>query len=796
MTTLGLRPATGARPTAAPATGPAAWARDLAMGFRFAVAGGREGWIRTSLTALAVGLGVAVLLLGSSVPTLMNAWHTREKARENLGQAHEPARSDTTLRYERADTTFRDEEVRGRLVRPDGAHPPRPPGVARIPGPGEMVASPALKDLLASPDGALLRERLPYKISGTIGDEGLRGPAELTYLANSPALSPSAGYRIDHFGKEEYPRLPMSTKAVLLVITTCVALLMPVMVFIGTAVRFGGERREQRLAALRLIGADARGTRRVAAGETLFGSLLGLALGAALFLVARQCAGLVTLWDVNVFPADVTPGPALAAAVVVGVPVLSVLTTLFAQRRLIVEPLGVVRDRPPVRRVLWWRLLTPIMGAVLLAPTWPGSPMDTPRLVAGTLLLLLGVTALLPWVVEAVVGRLRGGPVPWELAVRRLQLSSGAATRAVSGITVALTGAIAVHMLFTGFQAGFTYSPDKTNRHPRLEFRAAATSWPDTRRAVADLRDVPGAREAHGVVTAFVSPAGARPVTEESGTGSMEGGYVAVGDCAALRTLADLGSCADGDVFVLDDGVDDNVAYARPGARLDLNPPWPDAPKGPPRPWTVPASARSVNAATTDARSLKHGILATPAALDVSRLQAPEMNLTVGFDPASPDAVERLRNAAARVDPAVFEFPTVRDPYEAQYVGLRTGLLEGSVVTLGLIGAGLIISTVEQLRERRRLLSALAAFGTPRATLGWSILWQTAIPVALGLGLAVVCGLTLGVLLLTRAESPVVVDWPMVAAMTGLGAGVILLVTVLSLPALWRMMRPDGLRTE
>ena len=32
--------------------------------------------------------------------------------------------------------------------------------------------------------------------------------------------------------------------------------------------------------------------------------------------------------------------------------------------------------------------------------------------------------------------------------------------------------------------------------------------------------------------------------------------------------------------------------------------------------------------------------------------------------------------------------------------------------------------------------------------------------------------------------------------MTGIGGGVILLVTLLSLPPLWRMMRPDGLRTE
>ncbi|MEV6564164.1 FtsX-like permease family protein [Streptomyces kronopolitis] len=118
------------------------------------------------------------------------------------------------------------------------------------------------------------------------------------------------------------------------------------------------------------------------------------------------------------------------------------------------------------------------------------------------------------------------------------------------------------------------------------------------------------------------------------------------------------------------------------------------------------------------------------------------------------------------------------------------------VRTLPLIGSGLIISTVGQLHERRRLLSVLAAYGTRRATPGRSMLWQTAVPVVLGLGPAPACGLALGSLLLTTLDHTVTVDWPVVAAMTGTGGAVILLVTALSLPALWRLMRPDGLRTE
>ncbi|MCI0383851.1 FtsX-like permease family protein [Streptomyces sp. CNQ085] len=112
-----------------------------------------------------------------------------------------------------------------------------------------------------------------------------------------------------------------------------------------------------------------------------------------------------------------------------------------------------------------------------------------------------------------------------------------------------------------------------------------------------------------------------------------------------------------------------------------------------------------------------------------------------------------------------------------------------------LIGASMVVSTLEQLRERRKPLPVLVAFGTRRSTLGWSVLWQTALPVFLGLALSVLGGIGLGAVLLKLASVPVTVHWTSLGAMAGIGAGVVL-VTCLSPPPLWRMMRLDGLRTE
>jgi len=161
-----------------------------------------------------------------------------------------------------------------------------------------------------------------------------------------------------------------------------------------------------------------------------------------------------------------------------------------------------------------------------------------------------------------------------------------------------------------------------------------------------------------------------------------------------------------------------------------------------------------------------------------------------------PDASDYARNAAARLDPLSYVYTLAASEQAKQFRSIRTGLFVGATCVLLLIGASLLVSQLEQLRERKKLLSSLVAFGTRRRTLSLSVLWQTAIPIALGLLLASVVGLTLGAVLLKMVDVTVTVDWASVLSMTAIGAGVVLAVTLLSLPPLLRLMRPDGLRTE
>ncbi|MFD0662048.1 hypothetical protein [Thermocatellispora tengchongensis] len=101
---------------------------------------------------------------------------------------------------------------------------------------------------------------------GTIGPDGLAGPGEYAFYLGTDRLDESSATRVRSFGRND---LDEGVPPVLMLLggVGVVVLLLPVAIFVTTAVRFGGEARDRRLAALRLVGADAAMTRRIAAGR-------------------------------------------------------------------------------------------------------------------------------------------------------------------------------------------------------------------------------------------------------------------------------------------------------------------------------------------------------------------------------------------------------------------------------------------------------------------------------------------------------------------------------------------------
>jgi hypothetical protein len=159
-------------------------------------------------------------------------------------------------------------------------------------------------------------------------------------------------------------------------------------------------------------------------------------------------------------------------------------------------------------------------------------------------------------------------------------------------------------------------------------------------------------------------------------------------------------------------------------------------------------------------------------------------------------AVASVRDRAASLD-RLAQVVAASGGAEAHTLSdLRRALFAGAVVVLLMIGASLLVAAGEGLRERRRALAVLAAFGTRRATIAWSMFWQAAIPVAGGLLLAVAVGIALGAMLSAVVDLSPHFDWGAIGLMLAAGAAVIVMVTALTLPTLTKMMRPEALRVE
>ncbi|SOD61084.1 FtsX-like permease family protein [Streptomyces zhaozhouensis] len=771
-----------------------AWARDLRLGLRLSVTGGASAWTRTALTTVGIALGVVILLLAASVPQVLQGRGERDDARSIFGASVEE-RGEHTLLVRGAGTEYHGERISGVEIQPDAgekttAEPP--PGVSEIPAPGEIVVSPALARLLDSSEGELLAERMDdLRRVGTIADEGLLGSQELYYYAGVDDMAEAGALRIDSFGQpqgddELHPVL------VLLILVIAVVLLMPVPILITTAARFGGERRDRRLAALRLVGADSGMTRRIAAGESLVGAVLGMALGGLLFLAIRPPLATISVSDTSTFVADITPSPPLALLVVLAVPLLAVGTTLFAMRSVVVEPLGVVRrsrDRP--RRLLW-RVVPGVLGlgllALMLNGDFSGSDIAVVQAVAGVTLLLIASTALLPWLVERVTGRLRGGPASWQLATRRLQLSSGPAVRAMSGIMVAVAGATALYMLFDGVR-----EEDMTPTHADLD-RAqveASVSTGDRETvggAVDELEGIPGVEAVLPYHAFYV------PVWREGAEGAVdERTEIVVAECSVLVELAHIEDCAEGEVYDAPPEEDFDIVRPGTGDVVGLHGGFGEELTGLDGLWTVPET-REVEPRDSPSGMSTRGLLMTSEALDGLWPEEGTASLLLRADLSDRDTMERIRNVVADL-PDGDARALVNERISSQLEGIQTWMIIGASGVLALIGGSMLVTTLEQLRERKRLLAALVAVGARRTTLGFSVLWQTAVPVALGIALASSVGVVLGAMLMSLVRIPLG-GWLAFLPMAGAGAGVIALVTVGSLPLLWRLMRPDGLRTE
>ena len=338
------------------------------LGWQLTLHSGREAFTRLLLTTVAVAIGVAVLLGVFAEFHAFQANGNRSCWECTQGSPlPRPRRLPSRGELWNYSADFFGGRTIERLdIAAPGPGAPVPPGISRRPGPGQYDASPALAALLRTVPRDELGDRFPGSLAGTIGEAALSGPDELAvyvgYRPSSLATVPGTGVVTAiqaSPGQEVFTPFFRYAFGV-----GVLAVLFPVLILIGTATRLAAARREERFAALRLVGATPRDVSVIASVDSVVSALAGALLGIGLFLAIRPALAAASLTGTRYFAATVTPTAWGYLGLLVAVPAASALASLAALRRVRVSPLGVSRRVPPPPPSAW-RLATLAAGVVL-----------------------------------------------------------------------------------------------------------------------------------------------------------------------------------------------------------------------------------------------------------------------------------------------------------------------------------------------------------------------------------------------------------------------------------------------
>jgi hypothetical protein len=437
----------------------------IRLGLRLAVSGGREAITRLVVVAAAVGIGVGLLL---TVVAAVNAVGTQNDRYAWLDTGAAPGsasltRATTATSRDSLWALFTADLFGGQnIFRVDvaatGPTSPVPPGIPRDPGPGQYYVSPALAALLRSAPADQLADRYPGHQAGLIGAAGLPSPDSLVIVVGRsvPLLSHLPGAaQVTSFNTTPPGGCGSHSTCVIrgglepagidfVLSAVALALLLPVLIFIGTATRLSAARREQRFAAMRLVGGTPRQVSLIAAGESAVAAAAGVAIGFGLFFVLRVPLAAIPFTGQSFFPAELSLSLPDILAVAVGVPVAAAVTARLALRRVNISPLGVARRvTPPPPRA--WRVLPLLAGLADLGIfVVHGKPASNSAqievFVPGFALIMVGLIIGGPWLTMAgarVMARRASRPGAL-IAARRLADDPRAAFRAVSGLVLAL----------------------------------------------------------------------------------------------------------------------------------------------------------------------------------------------------------------------------------------------------------------------------------------------------------------------------------------------------------------------
>jgi hypothetical protein len=769
----------------------------IRLGLRLTLAGGREAVVRLVLLVAAIGLGVGLLLTAVAGVNAVNSQNDRfgwlstgdmagapgpvkiTVVGPTTGGAPGPAKSvaDPLWWLIRADRF--DGQVIGRIdVAATGPTSPVPPGIGHLPGPGEYYASPAMAALLRSTPADQLAVRYPGHLIGTIGDAALPAPNSLVIiigrtpaaLARTPdAVRAAAIASTPPSGCAQNQCLPgegMDANGIDLVMSVvALAILFPLLIFIGTATRLSAARREERFAAMRLAGATPRQISLIAAVESAVAAAAGMAVGFGLFFGLRVPLAAVPFTGAPFFPSDLSLSLPDVLLVALGVPVAAAIVSRLALRRVRISPLGVTRRVTP-KAPRAWRLLPLLaglgtLGFVVVHGRPPTTPGQIQVFVPAIALIMVGLVTAGPWLTMAgarLMARRTSRPGTL-IAARRLADNPKAGFRAVSGLVLALfitTVAVALITTQNVKSAGTVDGPAAANvLMDQFSDDPQPVTVPAPPAALAArLHAIDGA----GGMLAVHAERGLTIPPSVFGLparfGDLPGGLVS---CTELAGIPAFGRCPAGAAVAVfpADGVFGVASLATvtwpaadgPAARLDRLP------------------VLAINVATNG------------TALAIERARSVLETAYPGTDP--PATLSEQRQDSIRQDLAYQQLADVV-----------------VLTSLAIAGCTLAASVAAGLAERKRPFSLLRLAGTPLGLLQRVVALESAVPLLVTAALSISVGFAAAMMYAAAQVGPFAAPGAAYYVITGGGIAVSLGIIASTMPLLRRITGPEVARNE
>jgi hypothetical protein len=787
----------------------------IPLGLRLVISGGREAITRLVVLAVAVGLGVGLLLTAVAATNAVTTWNNRH-AWYWTGTAWVPpgpATGVAPLWWHPGSDIFNGQTISRFDVAATGTSSPVPPGIPRDPGPGRYYASPALAALLRSTPANQLAGRYPGHLAGPIGDAALpspdslviitgRTPAQLAHIPDSVQVTsisttlggwPVPRTEANPTGLTYAPLDPGGGASAIDLILSVVALaiLAPVLIFIATATRLSAARREERFAAMRLAGATRRQVSLLAATESTVAGIAGVAAGFGIFFLLRIPVAGIPLIGQPFFPAELTLSLRDILAVAIGVPVFAAVAARLALRRVHISPLGVARRATP-KPPRAWRVV-PLLAGLAELGFWTihGHPASISgqiqAFMSSFLLIIAGLFIAGPWLTMAAaraMARWTSRPATL-LAACRLADDPRAAFRAVSGLVLALfITTVAVLAIATqnakdltrfGSAAEANVLTDQVwasnqgvgNSVPGAPGARAGEAGPGPAAPVApltaQLRRIPGV---HGVLVVRAAPRLTIPGTlhglggDFGSTGPVPAGVVS---CAQLATVPALGRCPAG------------AATAR-----------------------FPAAGFNGPLFGTDATAITWPAANLPAArLDTLGVDAINV-ATNGSTPAVEQARTVLENAPAYPSvsaPSTLSDIVARDHSKnSDYQQLANVVI---LVSLPIAGCTLAAGIAAGLADRKRPFSLLRLTGARLAMLRSVVALEGAVPLLAVAAVAIGTGFAGAAMFASTAQQhPMVAPGAAYYLLTAGGIVVSLGIIAATFPLLARITGPEVARNE